>query len=359
MYNSEVIPKLGSTLVGLQGPVLVTGHTGFKGTWLTLLLEKLGLEVIGVSLPPEESALYSRANRHGKIQEHFIDIRNYDLLENCIGQSKPSVIFHLAAQALVINSYKKPRETFESNVMGTANVLESAFKVGTVKTVIAATTDKVYKNEEKGIRFKESDPLSGKDPYSASKVGAEAAITAWQQIAKLKSGPQVVSVRAGNVIGGGDFSENRLLPDIVRGYISKGQVVVRNPDSTRPWQHVLDPLVGYLMIAEAALNGFNLQSVNFGPDEISLSVREVIDAINSKGSLGPIRNLYIEEVGSQPNKESRFLDLDSNLARHELGWRPKWSQVEAIQATINWWKSVLVDNLTPEEACQLDLEQIT
>ena len=354
-----MIPKLGSALAGLQGPVLVTGHTGFKGTWLTLLLEKLGLEVIGLSLTPEENVLYSRANRLGKIQEHFIDIRNYDLLESCISKVKPSVIFHLAAQALVIDSYKEPRKTFESNVMGTANVLESAFKVGTVKTVIAATTDKVYRNDEKSIRFTESDPLSGKDPYSASKVGAEAAIAAWQQIAKLYSGPQVVSVRAGNVIGGGDFSENRLMPDIVRGYISKARVVVRNPDSTRPWQHVLDPLVGYLMTAEVALNGLDLQSVNFGPDEISLSVREVIEVINSKGSLGPIRNLEMAESGSQQSKESRFLDLDSNLAHSELNWRPKWSQVEAIQATINWWKSVLVDKVSPEDACQLDIEQIT
>jgi len=350
--------SIGKTLSALNGPILVTGHTGFKGTWLTLLLQSINIEVVGISLPPTEESLYSRANRSGKIREEFIDIRDSGKLASIVSKIKPVGIFHLAAQPLVLESYKAPLETFETNVMGTANLMDAAFKTDSTKFIISATTDKVYKNEEKGIRFKESDALAGKDPYSASKVGAEAVIAAWQQISRVNSGPSLVSVRAGNVIGGGDFSEDRLLPDIVRGFINNSRVVIRNPQSTRPWQHVLDPLLGYLMTAKSILSGEYLEAVNFGPDENSLTVGKVIEIVNSEGAMGKITNLEIQSEFANARVESQLLDLDSSLAHNKFGWKPSWTQKEAVIATISWWDLVLNQGLTCEQACENDLRLI-
>ena len=198
-------PQLGSELSKLPGPILITGHTGFKGAWLTILLEHIGIPTIGYSLPPEKHSLYERANLEGRIPELFADIRDLLLVKDFMAKHKPSAIIHMAAQPLVLESYKSPRETFDTNVMGTVNILDAAFESDHVKAIIVVTTDKVYRNDNSGRAFIESDPLEGKDPYSASKVGAEAAVSAWQQIAKISDGPKVVSVRAGNVIGGGDW----------------------------------------------------------------------------------------------------------------------------------------------------------
>lgn len=348
----------GKTLRALDGPVLVTGHTGFKGTWLTLLLEKLGVEVVGVSLPAKKNSLYQRADRFGKIQEVFLDLRDFDKTLVAVRDFKPAAIFHLAAQPLVLESYKAPRETFETNVMGTVNILDAAFEVKTTKIVACATTDKVYRNKEEGKSFKESDALGGKDPYSSSKVGAEAAIASWQQISRIKNGPKVVSLRAGNVIGGGDLSEDRLLPDIIRGFMENSKVIVRNPLSSRPWQHVLDPLLGYLMSVEKILNGIEIDAINFGPDQKSLNVNQVIEIVNKSKILGVIPNLEMPSTNSDQNIESQFLDLDSGLANKVIGWSPFWSQSKAIHSTLSWWNSVLNQNLSCEEACMRDLEKI-
>jgi CDP-glucose 4,6-dehydratase len=255
--------------LALSGAILITGHTGFKGTWLTLLLEKMGIPAIGYSLPPIQDSLYQRANRLGAIPEIFADIRDLNEVERFLATHKPSAIIHLAAQPLVLESYKKPLDTFETNVMGTANILSAAFNTSTIRAVVAATTDKVYRNDNLGKPFTETDPLSGKDPYSASKVGSEAAIAAWQNISNLSDGPKVVSVRAGNVIGGGDWAENRIMPDLVRGFTSNQPIQIRNPDSTRPWQHVLDPLYGYLLTLQSLLEDVTIDSINFGPSEKS------------------------------------------------------------------------------------------
>ena len=270
--NLSQLPALRSN----SGPVLVTGHTGFKGTWLTLLLEKLGVEVVGFSLSPEKDSLFDRAGRTGAIKEVFADIRDYELLNTYITSIKPSAIIHMAAQPLVLESYRLPKETFDVNVMGTVNVLDSAFKTDSVQAIVVVTTDKVYRNDNSGRAFIESDPLEGKDPYSASKVGTEAAVAAWQQIQRISGGPKVVAVRAGNVIGGGDWGDNRLLPDLIRSFSSGQKMAVRNPASTRPWQHVLDPLGGYISALEAILGGEKISSVNFGPDTQSIAVSEVV-----------------------------------------------------------------------------------
>ena len=346
---------MGKALKALNGPILITGHTGFKGTWLTLLLEQMGLEVAGISLPEQENSLFKRLNRKGKISESFTDIRDFEQTQKKIAEYAPSVVFHMAAQPLVLNSYKSPRETFDTNVMGTANVLDSCFHTDSVKAVIAITTDKVYKNTNSNKRFVENDSLAGKDPYSASKVGSEAAVAAWQQIALVNGGPRVISVRAGNVIGGGDFAEDRLLPDLIRGFSANIPVSVRNPDSTRPWQHVLDPLNGYIDVLAHVLEGGKETAFNFGPTEKSLPVGEVVKIAAEIWGKSAKTVLDKEAIES---KESLTLQLDSTLANSVLGWKPTWNQKDAIVATVKWWKKILLEKEDPLSACQADIESL-
>lgn len=350
--------KLGRRLRELPGPILITGHTGFKGAWLTFLLEHLGVPVVGYSLPPEASSLYARANREGDIPETFADIRNFDEVLRFMSTHHPSAVIHMAAQPLVLESYQTPRETFETNVLGTVNLLDAAFKTDSVEAVVVVTTDKVYRNDNSGRAFAESDALAGKDPYSASKVGTEAAVAAWQQISKVVGGPKIISVRAGNVIGGGDWAEDRIVPDLIRGFANGETIRIRNPESTRPWQHVLDPLAGYLMALEAVLRGEEIQALNFGPDGASLAVKHVFE-IASK-VWGKEVNAIIDgpASSSQRSIEAVTLGLDSNRARLMLGWSPSWSQEEAVIASINWWKQILNEKSTVSSACQNDIDHL-
>jgi CDP-glucose 4,6-dehydratase len=345
---------LGERLRGLSGPVLVTGHTGFKGTWLTFLLERLDVPVVGISLLPTSKSLFDRTNRTGKIPEIFADIRDSDLVLKCIEEFKPSAIIHMAAQPIVLESYKTPRETFATNVLGTANILDAAFKVASVEAIGVVTTDKVYRNDNTGRAFIETDPLAGKDPYSASKVGAEAAVAAWQHISKVFGGPSVISLRAGNVIGGGDWAPDRLLPDLIRGFISRTSTVVRNPESTRPWQHALDPLRGYLMAIEYLLEGKFLPALNFGPDSRSLTVGEVARIGAEVWPKETEIEFATDAVESQ--SEAKSLQLNSTLAKETLGWKMAWSQPESVRATVKWWNEVSNNSVDPKEACSSDIE---
>ncbi len=345
---------LGKQLRGLSGPILITGHTGFKGCWLTLLLEQLDVPVIGLSLPPETDSLFARAQRTSAVPESFIDIRDFDLVQKFITSHRPSAVIHMAAQPLVLESYRTPRETFETNVMGTVNVLEASFNSDSVQAVVVVTTDKVYRNNNSGIAFLESNPLAGKDPYSASKVGTEAAVTAWQQLSKVSGGASVVSVRAGNVIGGGDWAENRILPELIRGFSTQKIVPIRNPLSTRPWQHVLDPLRGYVMALEATLSGAIFDTLNFGPDSQSLSVREIVEISRENWP-----SSTSVEYSNEPRNESIeaiSLQLDSGLARDILNWNSRWGQEESVIATIQWWDKVLNKSISPLDACYSDIE---
>jgi CDP-glucose 4,6-dehydratase len=348
---------LGQRLRELPGPLLLTGHTGFKGTWMTFLLERLNVPVVGYSLPAEKDSLYDRAARTGAIPEALTDIRDYAALEKFIDLHKPSTIIHMAAQPLVLKSYESPRETFDVNVMGTVNVLDIAFKRDFIKAIIVVTTDKVYRNDNSGRAFVEADPLEGKDPYSASKVGTEAVVAAWQQIANVSGGPRVVSVRAGNVIGGGDFAKDRVIPDLIRGVMSGKSVEIRNPQSTRPWQHVLDPLSGYLLTLERVLDNETSGNFNFSPQEKSLSVIEVVQiaiscwgAIEIKSPVKKVRDVNDNQL------ESRELRLDSKLATNLLGWKPRFSQVEAVTTTIEWWKSYYLEKEEPSTLIEKDIE---
>ena len=343
-------------LHALSGPVLVTGHSGFKGTWLTLLLEKLGIEVVGFSLSPEKDSLFDRASRTGAISEVFGDIRDYERLNSYINSVKPSAIIHMAAQPLVLESYRLPKDTFDVNVMGTVNVLDSAFNTDSVHAVVVVTTDKVYRNDNLGRAFIESDPLEGKDPYSASKVGTEAAVAAWQQIQRTSGGPKVVAVRAGNVIGGGDWGDNRLLPDLIRSFSSGQKMTVRNPASTRPWQHVLDPLSGYISTLEAVLNDEKITSINFGPDTKSIAVSEVVEVAVKTWGLST--NIELGSSVQNNAAEAVSLDLNPDYAKQSLGWEPFWSQEEAVISTVQWWNKVLNQRVKPVHACLDDLSQI-
>lgn len=335
-----------STLMSLDGPVLITGHTGFKGTWLTRYLVQVGVHVVGFSLKPEETDLYTRAGLEGQIDEKFSDIRNYAELEAFCQRTKPVAIFHLAAQSLVIDSYRDPLTTFETNVMGTANILEVARRTNSVKATVIVTTDKVYQNRNLGKKFKEADPLLGLDPYSASKVGAENAAIAWRQLGTKENRANVSVVRAGNVIGGGDISKDRLLADVVRSRIFGSKLQIRNPKSTRPWQHVLDPLSGYVLALEKSLNLSRGNNFNFGPTEPALEVEKVIKIVQNSW-----RDIQFEIIEPEEGTyESKLLDLDSSFARKILSWTPKYSQVEAITKTLDWWDQTLGGRVTVLEA---------
>jgi len=348
-YSSPMDYSLGQRLRELPGPLLLTGHTGFKGTWMTFLLEHLKVPVVGYSLPGEKDSLYDRAERVGAIPEVFADIREYEALEKFIDLHKPSTIIHMAAQPLVLKSYESPRETFDVNVMGTANVLDISFKRDFVKAIIVVTTDKVYRNDNSGRAFVETDPLEGKDPYSASKVGTEAVVTAWQQMAKVSGGPRVISVRAGNVIGGGDFAENRIIPDLVRGAMTGKPVEIRNPNSTRPWQHVLDPCKGYVMALEKSFHSSQLSNVNFGPSESSIPVIKISQiALEVLPRLKVFSSLATLDVG---NVEAHTLDLNSELATHVLAWKPVWLQEIAIKKTFEWWSAYISGAKSANELC--------
>ncbi len=355
-YSGIVRISMINHIKTLPGPILLTGHTGFKGTWMTFLMESLGIQTIGYSLAPEKGSLFDRADRSGKIPELFADIRNYEDLEGFIKLHKPSAIIHMAAQALVLESYVNPRNTFEINVSGTVNVLDIAFKTESVKAVVVITTDKVYKNQDNYRAFVESDSLEGKDPYSASKVAAEAVVAAWQQIESVSKGPKVISVRAGNVIGGGDFAKNRLIPDLIRGEISRELVLIRNPESTRPWQHVLDPLEGYILSLDKILGGGKVTSLNFGPRGPSLSVKDVIELGKKIFDFNPQRVVY-ETSRHTSDLEANHLALDSNQATLELNWHPKWTQEEAVMRTFEFWNTVLNEKTSFSDAIKIDIAE--
>ncbi len=345
--------RIGTLKANLEGPVLITGHTGFKGIWLTLLLEKMGIEVAGFSLPARNGSLYEKLDRQNKINEYLGDIRDLERFEKFLKLVKPSTIFHLAAQPLVMESYRNPLETFDVNIMGTANVLDAAVRSDFVKLVEVVTSDKVYANSESGEKFTENDRLWGYDPYSASKVGAEVACSAWRRVIEEHDlNLKLVTVRSGNVIGGGDNSPGRLMTDIIEGLLAKKKIRIKNPHSTRPWQHVLDPLFGYILAADHALNSGDEDSYNFGPKTNSLSVEEVLTIVKSTWPMP----MSIEFQNGSQNAESKLLDLNSEKSEKNLNWNPIWTQETAVKTTLNWWENVELRNISELEACNLDLD---
>jgi CDP-glucose 4,6-dehydratase len=318
--------------------ILVTGHTGFKGTWLSRSLILAGAEVHGLALAPEFGSIYSRIKDLGMQSSTILDIRNRKEVDSYFVNNKFDGVFHLAAQPLVLKSYVEPIETFDTNVMGTANLLDSITNNESAKWVLVITTDKVYKNLEVEHGYSEEDALGGKDPYSASKSAAEMVVNAWRAITEHKESKiELCVARAGNVIGGGDIAENRLIPDLIRSFHLKVPAVIRNPNSLRPWQHVLDPISGYLKIGQQLITKKSLApAYNFGPtDESKINVEEIAKIACSiwEGNAG-----YVIESDHKQAHESNLLWLSSELAFRDLGWKNSLSAANSIRWVINWEK---------------------
>ena len=325
--------------------VLVTGHTGFKGTWLTMLLKNLGAKVVGMALPPlKEENLYKLARLQGDLSdEYLIDISNYNVVKRVVAQSNVDYVFHLAAQPLVRESVRKPLDTFSTNIMGTANIMEAILHIGSIRGATIATTDKVYRNKGSRLLFKEHDALGGSDPYSASKASAEHIIHALAISCNPRRVP-ISTVRAGNVIGGGDWGEDRLVPDIFHSIRNDIPVKIRNPDAERPWQYILDCLAGYILVAQKHFetNTEVHSTFNLGAKK-SIKVRQLIDYFED--ALG--KKIKIEYEYSQI-AEHKLLSLDSSLAKEFLDWETLTDIKTSVLFTANWY-SRYYSNSDPRE----------
>ena len=327
--------------------VLVTGHTGFKGTWLVRILNEIGSDVYGISDKFEENSLYDQIKSSLQVTEYYLDILDRDSLELAINQIKPDVVFHFAAKSIVRETWQDPVLAFQTNVMGTINVLDVVRSINQTKYIAVSTTDKVYKNSNQGKTFVEGDELWGHEPYSASKVGTELAIATWRKIYEADSCKKLISLRAGNVIGGGDLGSDRLIPDFIRAFEKGTQLDIRNPSSTRPWQHVLDCLYGYLSAVTALSHGIDFDSINIGPAEESISVAALIATLNNFWEEPVEVNLVVDPVIQFT--ESNTLNLDSSLAISKLKWRNALSSLDAIRITGEWWQAVLSNSTTATE----------
>lgn len=317
--------------------VLLTGHTGFKGGWLTLWLRMLGAQVQGYALPTATTpSLWQAAQLAELAPGTLADIRDSMRLNAAIDAFQPDIVLHLAAQSLVRTSYQTPAETYATNVMGTVHLLEAVRRCAAVRAVVVVTSDKCYDNREWPWPYREQDALGGHDPYSSSKACVELLCTSWRASFLQGNGTLLATARAGNVIGGGDWSPDRLVPDALRAWERGETLTLRHPHATRPWQHVLEPLHGYLLLAQAlaAEQGNAAAAWNFGPDTDGVaSVAKVIEQLSA---LWPGPAVWHTETQAQQPHEAHLLALDSSKARHLLGWRPRWTLAQALASTIAW-----------------------
>jgi CDP-glucose 4,6-dehydratase len=330
--------------------VLITGHTGFKGSWLALWLKNLGAKITGLALTPDTTpSHWDLLNLD--IDDRRVDVRDFKAVSDAVYSSSPEIIFHLAAQPLVRRSYKDPLETWSTNVIGTANILEACRQTSGVRAVVVVTTDKCYENQGKKFGYREEDRLGGRDPYSASKASAELVVSSYRNsFFDHKSEPLLASARAGNVIGGGDWSEDRLIPDLVRAINSEAMLKVRYPKATRPWQHVLEPLSGYLCLGQKLLEGKKefAEAWNFGPDDRgNLTVEMILFRLKEQWS-----SVNWQVIDSPQPHEEILLQLNSNKAFQVLNWKPVWSFQQGLSATIEWYKANLERNVV------ISLEQL-
>ncbi len=317
----------------------MTGHTGFKGSWLSLWLEKLGAEVTGIALNPETTPNHWTL-LNLPIDDRRIDIRQADAVMKVFTEKQPEIVFHLAAQPLVRRSYRDPLETWTTNIVGTASLLEACRKTPTVRAIVVITTDKCYENQEWSWGYRESDRLGGYDPYSASKAASELVAASYRRsFFGSNNSPLLATARAGNVIGGGDWSEDRLIPDLIRALDEGRSLEVRSPGATRPWQHALEPLTGYLLLGQKLLAGERefADAWNFGPD--AEGNRTVADVLGRVAKSWP-RVMWHMTDKPQPH-EATLLYLDSAKALNMLGWKPVWQLDAALAATVDWYRAWL------------------
>lgn len=321
--------------------VLLTGHTGFKGSWLSLWLQSMGATLRGLALPPPTDPALFDVARVADGMEHFIaDIREFTAVQVQMNEFRPEIVIHMAAQPLVRLSYQQPVETYATNVMGTVHVLEAARHAGSVKAIVNITTDKCYENREWMWGYREDEPMGGHDPYSNSKGCAELVSSAYRRSFLRDAGIALATARAGNVIGGGDWAQDRLVPDILRALQGSEAVLIRNPHATRPWQHVLEPLSGYLLLAEVLHeHGQNFaEGWNFGPrDEDAEPVQHIVEQLCANWGHGASWTL---QPGDHPH-EANFLKLDISKARQRLQWAPRWSLDASLTRITEWHKAWL------------------
>ena len=335
--------------------VFLTGHTGFKGSWLSLWLQSLGAQVHGLALePPTTPNLFTVAQVVAGMASHTIgDIRDMGTVQKTMRAAQPDIVIHMAAQPLVRLSYAEPVETYATNVMGTVHVLEAARSTPNVKAIVVVTTDKCYENKEWAWGYRENEPMGGHDPYSNSKGCAELVTSAYRNSFLRSSGIAVASARAGNVIGGGDWAADRLVPDILRAFEQNQPVTIRNPHATRPWQHVLEPLSGYLMLAEYLFTHGQAyaEGWNFGPqDDDAKPVQWIVEhMVNSWGTGAS----WQQDGGVHPH-EANYLKLDISKAKSRLGWQPRWPLATALEFIASWHQAYL----TKDDMKKLCLAQI-
>lgn len=335
--------------------ILVTGHTGFKGAWLSLWLSSLGARVTGYALdPPTTPSLYELCKIDKVVTSIRGDTRDYNHLFSVFQKAKPDIVIHLAAQSLVLHSYKEPVETYSTNVMGTVNLLEAVRNTKNVRAVLNVTTDKCYENKEWTWGYRENEPLGGHDPYSSSKACSELVTASYRNSFfdpgdRDSHGALVATARAGNVIGGGDWAENRIIPDCVRAILNNKKIIIRNPDSVRPWQHVLEPLAGYLFLAQKLYEGDSRTSDawNFGPDDIDAKRIEWI--VKTLCQLWGKGAAYSVAKSKQPH-EAQYLKLDSTKARMQLNWKPLWNLGKTLESIVEWTRGFR-DGNDPKALC--------
>jgi CDP-glucose 4,6-dehydratase len=320
--------------------VFLTGHTGFKGAWASLLLRRLGASVYGYALPPNHpSSLFVTAGIEGDVHHRIADIRDLDILRGALSEAKPDIVIHMAAQALVRLSYAEPVETFATNVMGTVNLLEAARHLPSVKAILIVTSDKCYENNGGQAAFREDDRLGGDDPYSNSKACAELVTHSYRQSFFAKPGSaRIATARAGNVFGGGDWAPDRLVPDAMQAFLDGEALRIRNPNSVRPWQHALDPVLGYLTLVERLANDESfIGGWNFGPDAASeVPVKTVVDRLIELWGDGAG---WIADEGPHPH-EAAYLRLDCDKARTRLNWTPRLDLAQGLALTVDWYKAL-------------------
>jgi CDP-glucose 4,6-dehydratase len=315
--------------------VLVTGHTGFKGSWLCLWLIALGARVTGLALAPDTEPAHWDVLGLTDVRDVRVDLRDAAAVHRTLRQAQPEIVFHLAAQALVRRSYREPVATFDTNVLGLVNLLEAVRATPSVRALVNATTDKVYMEQTTEAGYREDHQLGGHDPYSTSKACAELVTECYRKSFFPDAGPRVATARAGNVIGGGDWSEDRLVPDLVRAASTGATLHIRNPEAIRPWQHVLEPLSGYLRLGELLLTGNAVEGPwNFGPDaDATMPVQALVSSMQSHW---PTLHVAVQH-GMHPH-EAKTLQLDSSRAKEHLDWKPVWSAGTTLQSTIRWYR---------------------
>ncbi|SOE69811.1 CDP-glucose 4,6-dehydratase [Burkholderia sp. D7] len=351
--NTSQLFDFEQTLKGKR--ILVTGHTGFTGSWASLWLSLIGAEVAGYSLAPDQTpALYHEIGLSAGIDSTIADVCDYERLKALFDRFQPHAVLHLAAQPLVRRSYREPVSTFAVNALGTAHVLEAARLTLSTRAAVCITTDKVYKNNEWAWPYRENDPLGGKDPYSASKAAAEMIIESYRASFGNSDGTglAIATARGGNIIGGGDWSEDRLVPDFVRAVVQNTKLTLRYPDATRPWQHVLALVQGYLMLTAGLLRdpAKHSRAWNLGPqDPRSVSVREVLEDLSANWQRPDLD--YMEA----PLPEAGALALDSSLARNLLGWTPPWDTRRVVAETASWYRDYYAN---PADAKNISLKQL-